>query len=55
MTDDAKNIIPSNADEDIFKIIEKNSFTEEEELYLKNIVEKLGMIYLCTPFSIAFC
>jgi len=52
MTDDAKNIIPSNADEDIFKIIEKNSFTEEEELYLKNIVEKLGMIYLCTPFSI---
>ena len=53
MTDEAKNIVPSNADEDIFKIIEKNSFTEEEELYLKNIVEKLGMIYLCTPFSIA--
>lgn len=53
MTDDAKKIIPSNANEDIFEIINKNSFTEEEELYLKNIVEKLGMIYLCTPFSIA--
>lgn len=53
MTDDAKNIIPRNADEDIFKIIEKNSFTEEEEIYLKNIVENLGMIYLSTPFSIA--
>lgn len=52
MTNDAKNIIPNNANEDIFKIIEKNSFTEEQELYLKNIVEKLGMIYLCTPFSI---
>ena len=53
MTNDAKKIIPSNADEDIFEIINKNSFTEEEEVYLKNIVEKLGMIYLCTPFSIA--
>lgn len=53
MTKEAKNIIPSNADEDIFKIIEKNSFTEKEEIYLKNIVENLGMIYLSTPFSIA--
>ena len=52
MTSHAKQIIPSNADEDIFKIIEKSSLTEEEEIYLKDIVEKLGMIYLCTPFSI---
>ena len=52
MTNDAKNIIPSNADEDIFTIIKKSSLNEEEEIYLKDIVEKLGMIYLCTPFSI---
>tara|TARA_B110000261_G_scaffold164644_1_gene215627 strand:- start:27 stop:1772 length:1746 start_codon:yes stop_codon:yes gene_type:complete len=52
MTPHAKEIIPSNADEDIFKIIEKSSLTEKEEIYLKNIVEDLGMIYLCTPFSI---
>ena len=52
MTPHAKEIVPSNADEDIFKIIEKSSLTEDEEIYLKNTVENLGMIYLCTPFSI---
>jgi len=52
MTSLAKEIIPSNADEDIFKIIENSSLTEEQEIYLKNLVEELGMIYLCTPFSI---
>tara|TARA_Y100000994_G_scaffold224761_1_gene206662 strand:+ start:3123 stop:4853 length:1731 start_codon:yes stop_codon:yes gene_type:complete len=52
MTEHAKNIIPSNANEDIFKIIEKSSLTEDQEILLKELVEKLGMIYLCTPFSI---
>lgn len=52
MTSHAKEIVPSNANENIYKIIEKSSLTEEEEIYLKNTVEGLGMIYLCTPFSI---
>lgn len=52
MTKEATNIIPSNADKNIFDIIDGCSLSEEQELYIKNIVESLGMIYLCTPFSI---
>ena len=52
MTNDAKKIVPSNANTDIYNIIERCSFNEEQERELKNIVEELGMIYLCTPFSI---
>ena len=53
MTSDAKNIIPSNCEKSIYEVIDDCSFSEEQEIELKNIVEKLGMIYLCTPFSIA--
>lgn len=52
MTSDAKKIVPINADQDIFQIIEDCSFNEEQEKYLKKTVEDLGMIYMCTPFSI---
>jgi len=51
MSNDAKNIIPINCNESIYSVIEKSSFNEQEELMLKNLVESLGMIYLCTPFS----
>lgn len=45
------NIIPKNAKESIWDIIKRCSLTEEEDIKLKEYVEKLGMIYLSTPFS----
>ena len=53
MTDDAKKIVPSNCKNNVYDIIDKCSLNEEQELELKKTVEELGMIYLCTPFSIA--
>jgi len=52
MTDEAKDIVPSNAEKSIFDIIDRCSLNEEQELLIKKTVEDLGMIYLCTPFSI---
>ncbi|MBU2633562.1 N-acetylneuraminate synthase family protein [Patescibacteria group bacterium] len=51
MIPEAKNIIPRNAKESIWEIMSRCVFSEEEERYLKEFTEKLGMIYLCTPFS----
>lgn len=47
----ANDVIPGNADESIWDIIERCSLTEDEEAEVKERVESLGMIYLCTPFS----
>ncbi len=51
MIPDAKNVIPGNAKESIWEIMEKCSLTLQDHEKLKAYVEKLGMIYLCTPFS----
>ncbi len=45
------DVIPANAEESIWNIIKKSSLTRDEHFRLKNYVEDLGMIYLCTPFS----
>jgi N-acetylneuraminate synthase len=45
------NVIPGNATESIWNIMKRCAFSEDEEGRLKNHVESLGMIYLCTPFS----
>jgi len=45
------DVIPVNANESIWKIMKKCSLTENEERKLKKYTEKLGMIYLNTPFS----
>jgi len=45
------DVVPGNADESIWKIMERCSLSEEEEVRLKAYVESKGMIYLCTPFS----
>lgn len=45
------DVIPANANESIWDIMERCSLTEEEEKELKSYTEKLGMIYLSTPFS----
>lgn len=47
----AQSVIPGNADESIWNIMKRCSFSEKEELKLKNYVESAGMIYLSTPFS----
>ena len=45
------DIIPSNATESIWNIMNRCSFSEEQEIALKKYTEDLGMIYLNTPFS----
>lgn len=44
-------VVPANADESIWDIMKRCSFTEYEEIRLKKFTEDLGMIYLSTPFS----
>lgn len=51
MTDEAKSIIPSNADVSIWDIMDQCSLSKDEEINLKKYTEALGMIYLSTPFS----
>ena len=48
----AKKIKPGNSNRNIFSIIENSCLTEIEEFNLKKYVEKKGMEYLSTPFSI---
>ncbi len=45
------DVIPPNANESIWKIMKRCSFSEDQEIQLKDYVEELGMIYLNTPFS----
>lgn len=47
----AKKIIPKHATESIWDIMSRCAFSEKEDIELKHYTEKLGMIYLCTPFS----
>jgi sialic acid synthase SpsE len=44
-------IIPLNANESIWEIMKKCSFSKSQEIDLKKYTEHLGMIYLSTPFS----
>jgi N-acetylneuraminate synthase len=45
------NIIPSNANETIWAMMKRCSFSEDDEICLKAYTEKRGMEYLSTPFS----
>lgn len=45
------DVVPGNANESIWKIIERCSLSEDEEIELKKYTEELGLIYLNTPFS----
>jgi len=51
MSPQAKKVIPGNADESIYEIMERCQLSEADERRLKDLVESLGMIYLSTPFS----
>ena len=47
------DVIPGNANESIWDIMKRCALTEDEEIRLKQYVEAKGMLYLCTPFSVA--
>ncbi|MBI2108797.1 MAG: N-acetylneuraminate synthase family protein [Parcubacteria group bacterium] len=47
----AKKVIPSHTTESIWDIMVRCAFNEKQERELKKYTEKLGMIYLSTPFS----
>lgn len=44
-------VIPGNARESIWNIMDRCKLSEKEEAYLKKYVESKGMIFLSTPFS----
>lgn len=47
----AKKIIPKHAKESIWDIMKRCAFSEVQDRELKRYAEKLGLIYLSTPFS----
>ena len=47
----AKKVIPGNAKESIWNIMERCALSEADEMKLKKYVESKKMIYLSTPFS----
>lgn len=51
MTEEAKTIIPPNAEKSIWEIMQECSLTLDEEKDLKSYAESLGLIYISTPFS----
>jgi N-acetylneuraminate synthase len=51
MSLEAKLIKPGNAKENIYKIIKKNSLSEENEFKLFKYIKKKSLIFLSTPFS----
>ena len=51
MSNAARNVIPGNSKTSIYEIMENASLTFEEELELKEYVEKNNMIFISTPFS----
>lgn len=45
------NVVPGNAKESIWSIMDRCKLSEREDRKLKKYVESKGMIYLATPFS----
>ena len=48
----ASKTIPGNSTKSIYKIMEECSLNESDELELKNYIEKNGMIFISSPFSL---
>ena len=51
MTEEAKNIYPPNADISIWDVMKNYSLNLDEEAEFKKYTEKLGLIWISTPFS----
>ena len=47
----AKEVIPANAEESIYEIMERCALSEENENRLKEYIESKGVIFISTPFS----
>jgi N-acetylneuraminate synthase len=51
MSDEARHVIPGNADVSIYEIMERCALSEEEERKLMQYVQDRGSIFISTPFS----
>lgn len=51
MSNEAKSVIPGNADVSIYEIMARCALNEEDEIKLKHYVESKGAIFISTPFS----
>lgn len=51
MSEEAKGVIPANADISIYDIMEQCALNEDEERQLMQHVKKRGAIFISTPFS----
>lgn len=51
MCEAAKKVIPGNAKISIYEIMKNCALSYKDELALKEYTEKLGLVYLSTPFS----
>lgn len=51
MSDEAKTVIPGNADVSIYEIMARCALSEADEIKLKDYVESKGMMFISTPFS----
>lgn len=51
MSDEAKSVIPGNADVSIYRIMERCALSEESEWKLLQHVQSRGAIFISTPFS----
>ncbi len=51
MSETAKKIIPDNAKESIYSLMERCALSERDEIELKKFVEKNNAIFISTPFS----
>lgn len=51
MSEEAKKVIPGNADVSIYEIMARCALNEQDEIELKEYVEKRGAIFISTPFS----
>lgn len=51
MSDEAKSVIPGNADVSIYEIMARCALSEADEIKLKDYVESKGMMFISTPFS----
>ncbi len=51
MSDEAKSIVPGNADVSIYEIMQRCALSETAELSLMNHVRQRGAIFISTPFS----
>jgi sialic acid synthase SpsE len=51
MSQAARKVIPGNATDSIYDIMQRCALSEEHEIELKKYVESKGMIFISTPFS----